>query len=162
VPAYVTREEAVRLFAEGDDSVDVTHVFQGDVYAKTLELMLPRPGGKADWPLAPAIVVSHDCEWTKARRRIMEYAVLVAPLRELSVFPSDQRPLVRDGRIAYLFFLPHEDPLDDEYVADLRLIQPVSAADLRDAPVWTSCGPELRAGLRAKVVQFLTRELTLR
>lgn len=161
MPAYITREEAVGLFAEGDESVDASHVFQGDIYHKTLELMAPRPGGKHDWPLAPAIVVSHDCEWTKAQRRIMQHAMLVAPLRELSAFPADQRPLVREGRVRYLFFLPHEDPLDDEYVADLRLIQPVAAADLRDAALWTSLGREFRAALRAKLVEFLTRELTL-
>jgi hypothetical protein len=159
--AYISRDEAVALFAADDDDVDETHVFQGDIYPRTLELMAPRPGGSPDWPLSPAIVVSHDCEWTKAKRRILEYVILLAPLRELSAFPQDQRPLVRNGRIAYLHFLPHEAPLDAEYAADLRLIQPVSAADLQDTAVWTCSGADLRVALRAKIVQFFTRELTL-
>lgn len=161
MPLYIGRDEAVRLYAPDDPDVDTSHVFQGDIFQPSLQLLKPpRPGGAAEWILTAAIVISHECEYTKAKRR-PGHPMLVAPLHELVSFTTDQQHLIRENRFRYLLHLPEEDPLDREYAADLRLIQPVAGADLADAPYWTSIGPELKRALWAKVVEYITRELTL-
>jgi hypothetical protein len=151
VPYYIGRAEAIDLYAPDDPDVDEAHVFQGDVFAPSLQLMAPRPGGAADWVLTAAIVVSHDCEFTKAKRR-PEHPILVAPLHELGSFPADQQRLIRENRYRYLLHLPEEDPLDREFAVDLRLMQPVAGADVRDALYLATLNSSLRQALRAKVV----------
>jgi len=157
VSRYITRKEAVRLYGADDPAVDESHIFQGDIF-HSLEFRVPP---RIDTVLGPGIVVSHDCEYTKARRRD-NYSLLVAPLRKLGAFERDQHPLIRDGKYRYLLFLPTDETLDDEYAADLRLMQPILPRDLGDNYYWTSVAQETREALQAKVVEFITRELTLR
>jgi hypothetical protein len=167
LPHYVGRAEAVALYAEGDPGVGVDHVFQGDIF-HSLELYTPTARVTEDqFPLSAAIVVSHHCEWTKARKKIEEgndWPVLLAPLHELERdFDRNEQGLIRDNRFRYYLYLPANEPtMDREHAVDLRLIQPFSALSLsRSAQYyWCGLGEDLLAGLRAKVVEFIWREFT--
>jgi hypothetical protein len=155
--SYISRDEAARLF-EGTPS----DFFQGDVL-ESLTLMTPRPGGSLDTIVAHAIVLSHDCEYTKADSRGFDYPIQVAPVRQLSAFRAGgQDGHIRAGRFRQLLYLPAEEPLDDEYAVDLRLAQPLLAQEIVEATHWTTLGPELRLVLQAKVVEYFTYERTLR
>ncbi len=154
---YISRADAVAAFAASDDDVDESHIFQGDIF-HSVTFVAP---GHDDTVLAPGIVLSHDCEYTKARRRPTEYPLIVAPLRELAAFPKDQAELIRSNRLRYLLHLPIEGPVETEQAADLRLMQPVLAAELQQYQYLTSASETLKRRIRAKVVEFITRELTL-
>lgn len=155
MPLYIGRAEAVRLFAADDPGVDESHIFQGDVF-HSVEFRVP---GKPETVLGQGIVASHDCEYTKAKGRPHELPLLVAPVRELRSFPGDQATLIRRNRLRNALFLPHEPPLDDEYMADLRLLQPILTFDLQNYQYITSASPELKRRLQAKLTEFLTRRL---
>lgn len=147
---YITRIQAAERF--GGTSADI---FQGDIYS-SLELMAPRIGGVRDYSLSYGMVVSHDCEWTKVGQLGLDYPLLVAPLRPLSAFQDDGKDgLVRKLRVRYLFPLPVTDALDDEYAVDLRLIQPLTAAELVDGDHVTSLG-DLKTPLQGFLLVFFT------
>lgn len=117
-------------------------------------------------------MVAHDCEWTKFLQsgRAPDYKFGIAPLRRLSAFDDPDKPglpgMIAANRVRYLFPIPHIDPLDDSYVADLRLIQPITvgelltleaiaaAADPPQSEPWTSIGGELKDALQGKLVIF--------
>jgi hypothetical protein len=105
------------------------------------------------------MVVAHDCEWTKyLQSGAPDYKVGIAPLRRLSSFEDETKPgllgAIRSNRVRYLFPLPHETPLDDSYVVDLRLIQPITVAELLGHDLWTSVGDEIKRALRGKIIVF--------
>ena len=121
--------------------------------------MMPRAsGGYRDYDPAPVMVVSHDCEWTKVERHGTQYPLLIAPLRLLAAFtePAGIQGHIRGGRVRYLFSLPHEEPIDDDYVVDLRLIQPITAAELLSEDLWTSVGDGIKLPLQGKLLIFFT------
>jgi hypothetical protein len=113
-------------------------------------------------------VVAHDCEWTKFLQsgRAPDYKFGIAPLRRLSAFDDEDKPgllgTIESNRVRYLFPLPKLAPLDDTYVADLRLIQPITvgellaleAADEDNREPWTCIGGELKEALKAKLIVF--------
>lgn len=155
--SYISREEAADLF-DGTPS----DFFQGDIL-EALTLMTPRPGGSLDTLVANAVVLSHDCEYTKADARGFEYPIQVAPLRRLSAFSAGgQDGHIRANRFRQIMYLPAHDPLDDEYAIDLRLSQPLLAQEVVEAAHWATLGPELRFVLQAKIVEYYTYERTLR
>jgi hypothetical protein len=147
-PAYVSRDEAARLF-EGSSN----HIYQGDIF-QSLELFVPRPGGTFDTPISHAIVVSHDCEYTKIVGKSNK-PLLIAPLRELRVY--QQADAILEGRAVGLWALPEENPIDDAYVADLRMIQPFPVGDLVEAQLWTCLGVEAKKVLQARIARFFLR-----
>lgn len=160
MPLYIGRAEAVALYAEEDDDVDESHVFQGDLFSPWLELAKPMLGNKIEPVVTAAIVISHHCEFTKAKRR-PEHPILVAPLHELADFPGQEKQIANND-FRYLLHLPADGPVATDFVADFRLIQPVAGGDLSDgAPYLATCGPELHRALQAKVIEFVTRILTL-
>ena len=125
--------------------------------------MVPRPGGTRDYPLMHTIVVSDDCEFTKAQQFGPEYPLAIAPLRELSTMATGGFDgHIRSGRVRWAFYLPYEAPLDDHYFVDLRFIQPVPSGDVLDSEVWTSLGPRLKRPLQAKLAVFFTRDRILK
>lgn len=152
---YISRADAVRIFGGGDPDLDENHIFQGDIFI-AVEFKVPQ---KPEGLLGHGIVLSHDCEYTKAKRRPESVPLSVAPLRELHGFPRDQAQLIRDNRLRNALFLPHEDPLDDVYMVDLRLSQPITTKDLQGYQFWTSASSELKKLLQAKIVEFYTRRL---
>ncbi len=153
---YISRAEVIRLSAIDDPDVDESHIFQGDIF-HSIEFRVPH---KVDGVQCNGMVISHDCEYTKTKKR-PTHPLLVAPLRELSSFRKDEADLVRNNRYRHAVFLPNRKPLDDEYLVDLRLIQPISIRDLQEYQYMTSISPAMKKLLRAKVVEFITRELTL-
>lgn len=110
----------------------------------------------------PAIVTSHDCEWTKylQANRAPDYKFGIAPLRRLSVFENDEKPgilgTISGNRIRHLFPLPEQPPLDNAYVVDLRLIQPMTVAELLEDDPWTCIGGVLKEAFQGKLVTFFT------
>jgi hypothetical protein len=121
--------------------------------------MVPRPsGGYRDYEPTLVIVVSHDCEWTKVEQRGPAYPLLVAPLRRLAAFTEPQgiQGHIAGNRVRYLFPLPPEGPLEDAHVVDLRLIQPLTAAELLDEEFVTSVGDAIKLPLQGKLVVFFT------
>jgi hypothetical protein len=146
---YITREEAARLL---DGTVD--HIYQGDIFL-SLELFIPQPDGSFGDFLAPVMVVSHDCEYTKIRGKDDKH-LLVAPLRDLSRF-GDQRRQILDGKVYAVWPLPVSSPVDEEYAVDLRLLQPIALRQLEEATLWTCISPGLKEALRARVAAFLLR-----
>jgi hypothetical protein len=162
LPLYIGRAKARELHAPDDPDVDDSHVFQGDVFY-AIELMVRRPGGAAEWPLSWAIVISHHCEWTKAKKRAgLDYPILVAPLRRFDSFTPGDQKLIRGNQMRAYMRLPAEAPIDHDLAVDLRLIQPIAAADLAGTSAYvTSLGPELGSVLQAKVVEFIVRDRTL-
>jgi hypothetical protein len=118
-------------------------------------------------PLSSAMVVSHHCEWTKARKAWAagrDWPVLLAPVYELAeALQSNEQRLVRDGKIRYWLYLPADGPVDRELFVDLRLIQPYSSAELdrqQSDCYWASVGLELNRALRAKIIEYLYRDFT--
>jgi hypothetical protein len=139
-------------------------IFQGDIF-RSLDVMIPRPSGDyRDYEPFPVIVVAHDCEWTKYRQSgsAPDYKFGIAPLRRLSSFEDKEKPgllgTIENNRVRYLFPLPHDAPLDDTYVVDLRLIQPITVAALLeqdlDRDLWTSIGDGIKTPLQAKLTVF--------
>jgi hypothetical protein len=130
------------------------HIYQGDIF-ESLSLIVPRPGGRLDEIVTHAMVISHDCEYTKIANTI-DKPLLVAPLRELAVFA--QREEIVQGQTYALWALPHMEPLHEvPYVVDFRLIQPIAVSELRDARHWTCLGPECKELLHARLARFLLR-----
>lgn len=166
MPAYISREEAVRLAraAEPHLKISDTHIFHGDIFEKHLYFYEPRPGGTSNTVLAEAaIIVSHACEYTKAEARgiASDYPLLVAPLRRLDAFPDTQHQQFRDGKIVAAPYLPMEAPIDDEYIVDLKLTQPFAAADLMEAPLVCCMHPDQRRLFQNRVSLFLFRDRIL-
>jgi len=123
--------------------------------------MIPRvAGGYRDYEPFPALVVSNDCEWTKVQQIGDAYPLSIAPLRQLSSFHDDMKPglegTIQKNGVRYLFPLPHEEPLDDVYVADFRLIQPITVGELVSLEFWTSVGDAIKPALQGKLVRFYT------
>jgi hypothetical protein len=145
---YVDRDEAARLF---DGTAD--HIYQGDIFMN-LELFVPRPGGRWDPVLGHAIVISHDCEYTKVAMSV-DKPLLVAPLRELRVF--SQAEAIRAGQAVQLWALPVAPPIDEEFVVDFRLIQPIAVSELREAPPWACLSMGVKEVLQGRLARFLFR-----
>jgi hypothetical protein len=101
-----------------------------------------------------AMVISHDCEYTKIAHAPGK-PLLVAPLRELSVF--SQRQEIIDGQAHALWALPNHLPIDDEFAVDFRLIQPIAVSELQEATLWTCLGQDLKDALHARLARFLLR-----
>jgi hypothetical protein len=159
---YISREGAAARYGGTADDI-----FQGDIF-RSVELLVPQPSGAWRDPVSsPAIVVANDCEWTKYEANgAPDYKFGVAPLRKLASFEDENKPgllnIIEDNKVRYLFPLPHEDPLDDKYVVDLRLIQPITVAELLGLreDLWTSIGNGLKEPLQGKITVFYTnREL---
>jgi hypothetical protein len=153
VQNYISRGEAAALY-DGTPR----DIFQGDIY-RSIEIMIPRPtGGYRDYEPLPVMVVAHDCEWTKALKAGDEYKFGIAPLRRLSAFRDEKKPglegMIGKNQVRYLFPLPQEDPLDDTYVVDLRLIQPITVAELLSHDLWTSIGDGVKKPLQGKLIVF--------
>lgn len=120
---------------------------------------MPRPAGDyRDYIPAPVMVMSHDCEWTKVEKQGTSYPLLIAPLRLLAVFtePEGIQGHMRSGRVRYVFPLPQEDPVYDEYVVDFRLTQPITAAALLDLDLWTSVGDGIKLPLQGALLVYFT------
>jgi hypothetical protein len=120
--------------------------------------MKPVTDGSREFPVASAVVVSHDCEFTKIRRWGLGYRLLVAPLREVAQFETGQGEVgtIRKGGVRFLFYLPVGGPMDAEFAADLTAIQPLTAAELLDADLWTCLGPGLKPALQGALAVFFT------
>jgi hypothetical protein len=96
LPFFIARAEAVEVYGQGDPEVDETHVFQGDIY-HSQELFSP---ANPERPVSSAIVVSHHCEWTKAKKRLArgeDWPILLAPLHELTDFDANEQRLIREN-----------------------------------------------------------------
>ena len=146
--SYIRREEADALRGGAPG-----HIYQGDLF-QSLDLMVPLPDGTWDDKLWDAIVVSHDCEFTKIADKPSK-PLLVAPVRPLSDY--QQRDAILAGDAYALWALPHENPVDGEYVVDFRLIQPIAVRRLLDAMHWACLGAELREEFAARIELFLFR-----
>ena len=152
---YISRAEAAARY-EGTPE----DIFQGDIF-RDVDVMIPRAAGDyRDYEPFPVIVVAHDCEWTKVQQLGPDYKLGIAPLRRLSSFRDEAKPgiegTIANDRVRYLFPLPREDPLDDSYVVDLRMIQPITAAVLLDEDLWTSVGDGIKVPLQGKLHVFFT------
>lgn len=152
---YIGRARALELYAAGDPDADESHIFQGDIF-HSIEFRVPRLDEAVQgW----GVVLSHDCEYTKARTRPAELPLTLAPLRLLAGFPRDQASLIRDNRIRSHFFLPAAGDVDGDYAIDLRLAQPILTLQLADYMYVASMGPELKGALQAKIVEHFTRRI---
>lgn len=121
-------------------------------------MLRPNPGGSRDFPVSPAMVLSDDCEDTKAKKWGDDYYFVVAPLRELAQFDTGHGELgnIRAQSVRALFHLPVGGPLDREWVVDLRLTQPFTYAELVGSALWTSVGPPLKSALKFSLQRFFT------
>jgi hypothetical protein len=131
-------------------------VFQGDIF-NGVEIMVPRPsGGYRDYEPSVVMVMSHDCEWTKVEQYGRAYPLLIAPVRRLSSFtdPPGIQGHIRGNRVRSLLPLPPEAPLQEEHVVDLRLIQPITAAELLDEEFVTSVSDAIKLPLQGKLLVF--------
>jgi hypothetical protein len=146
--AYLTHAQA---FAQRQGLVG--HIYQGDLF-ESLTFMVPKADGLWEDHLWDLIVLSHDCEYTKIADKPSR-PLLVAPVRLLSDY--QQREAILEGKNFALWALPAEDPLQDEYVVDFRLIQPMAVGHLQDATRWTCTDDDLRLELAARVELFLFR-----
>jgi len=147
--AYLTRGEAV---ARRPDSLP-GHIYQGDLF-ESLTLMVPLEDGTWADKLWDVLVVSHDCEYTKIAEKPSK-PLLVAPVRKMVDY--SQRDAIVAGEAYGLWALPQEAPVDDEYVADFRLIQPIAVRQLQEAKHWACLDDELRIELAVRIEQFLFR-----
>ena len=101
------------------------------------------------------VIVSHDCEYTKIAEKPSK-PLLVAPVRQISDY--QQSDVIRAGGQFALWALPQEEALDDdEYVTDLRLIQPMAVRQLQEAPHWTCLSDEVREEFQTRIELFLCR-----
>jgi hypothetical protein len=148
VPAYLGRDEAHALHGGNPD-----HIYQGDLL-QSLTFMVPLADGTWDDKQWDGIVISHDCEYTKIAQKPGK-PLLVAPLRPMSDY--QQQDAIRQGQQYSLWALPVETPVEDEYVMDLRLLQPMAVRRLQEATHWAGLAPDLRLELQARVAKFLFR-----
>ncbi|HZS31736.1 MAG TPA: hypothetical protein VFA37_10800 [Gaiellaceae bacterium] len=155
---YIGRAEAVALWAEGDPDVDESHVFQGDLF-HSVNFYVPH---KDETVLYEGIIVSYDCEYTKARLRPDKAPLSIAPVRAISAFSEEHAAYIRDGQVASALYLPaHDGILDVESMVDFRLLQPIVPNQLAGYQYVATLGPELRNALQAKLVEHFTRRLLL-
>lgn len=129
------------------------HIYQGDLF-ESLSFMVPMADGHWEEKLWDLIVLSHDCEYTKIAEKPSR-PLLVAPVRHLSDY--QQRKAILAGENYSVWALPAERPLEDEYVVDFRLIQPMAVGHLQGAKRWICLGEDLRRELAARVELFLFR-----
>lgn len=146
--AYIARAEAYAVRGGLDG-----HIYQGDLF-QAVTFMVPHQDGSWDDKQWDAIVVSHDCEYTKVAEK-PDRPLLVAPVRDMSDY--QQREEILAGESYALWALPQENPVDDEYVVDFRLIQPIAVRRLQDGDHWTCLADELRVELTARIELFLFR-----
>lgn len=117
--------------------------------------MVQLPDGTWDEKVWDAMVLSHDCEYTKIAEKPSR-PLLVAPVRHLSDY--QQVNVVREGKQFSLWALPTEEPLiDDEYVVDFRLIQPIAVRQLQEVTHWACLSAETRDELRGRLIRFFFR-----
>ena len=161
--SYITKAQALELY-DHDTEADDKHVFQGDVFSD-LSLFVPRAGGAAEWVLTTAVVVSHHCEWTKAKKAIArgdDWPILVAPMHVMAdAYTEWERQRIGEGGFRSLLHFPVEGLVTADYAADLRLLQPFSARDLLEAEYLATADQDLNAALRAKVAEYLWRDFTV-
>lgn len=130
------------------------HLYQGDLL-ETVTFMVPLQDGTWDDRQWDAIIVSHDCEYTKIAESPTK-PLLVAPVRSIDDY--SQKDEIRHGQAYALWALPRDPPLDnDEYVVDFRLIQPIAVRRLQDAKHWTCLDDALREEFQARIELFLFR-----
>lgn len=153
--SYVTRRQAVADYGGGDPDVDESHIFQGDIY-HSVEFRVP---WKDDSVQGFGVVLSHDCEYTKAKKQPANVALSIAPARLLANVDKEQRKPIQDNRLRAFLYLPGDQPLGDEYAIDLRLTQPILAPQLVDYMFITCMGEELRGALQTKIAEHFTRRV---
>lgn len=147
--SYLERPEA-----DSEYGGQTGHIYQGHLF-QAVEFMVPHADGTWGDKIWDAIVVSHDCEYTKIAEKPTK-PLLIAPVRLLSDY--QQREQILEGGAYGLWALRQEGPLgDDAYVVDFRLIQPIAVQQLQDAKHWTCLGPELREQLAVRLELFLFR-----
>lgn len=146
--SYLKRAEAYALRGGLDG-----HIYQGDLF-QAVSFMIPQPDGMWEDKQWDAIVISHDCEYTKIAEK-PDRPLLIAPVRDLSDY--QQRDAILAGESYPHWALPQAPPVDDEYVVDFRLIQPIAVRKLQEGDHWTCCSDQLREELTARVELFLFR-----
>jgi hypothetical protein len=111
---------------------------QGDV-VEIYEFFRPKAGTYKDTVHAPAVVLSHSCDFTKyrmdeeqGRAGLDLFPLIVAPVLGASMIPDRGTVghAVRD-RVARYFHLPPEEPLESEdHLIDFWFMQPAAVEEL--------------------------------
>lgn len=111
---------------------------QGDV-VENYEFFRPKGGTYKDNVWAPAVVLSHSCDFTKytmdaerGRENLDMFPLIVAPVMTGAQI-RDKGTLgnARSDRVARYFYLPPESPLDeDEHLIDFWFMQPAAVEEL--------------------------------
>ena len=152
---YIDRTEALRLWAADDPGADESHIFQGDIF-HSVDIYVPHKDEPVQFE---GLIVSHDCEYTKAMARPERLPLGIAPVRPLAAFSPEHADYIRQGSVASALYLPAEGPVEAESMVDLRLIQPVLPVQLAEYQYVATLGPDLRLALHAKLVEHFTRRL---
>jgi hypothetical protein len=83
---------------------------------------------------AMVFVLSHNCEIDKpANEERRSDRVLVACVYKASSLSKGDLKLLKDGRIVNAFYIPKDDPLNEDYYIDWRTVQPVDKNTLLSA-----------------------------
>lgn len=146
--AYLDRAQADARFG-GQPG----HIYQGHLF-QSIEFMVPNRDGTWEEKLWDAIVISHDCEYTKIVEKPSK-PLLIAPVRPLSDY--QQRDQILAGEAYAVWALPTDPPLDDHCVVDFRMIQPIAVGRLADSTHWACLDEQLREELAARLELFLFR-----
>lgn len=146
--SYIERAEA-HAIRRGLDG----HIYQGDLF-QSVTFMVPQADGTWDEKQWDAIVISHDCEYTKIAEK-PDRPLIIAPVRFLSDY--QQRDAIIAGESYPHWALPRVAPVEDEYVVDFRLVQPIAVRRLQDGDHWTCLSEELREEFAARIELFLFR-----
>ena len=101
----------------------------------------------------PALVVSHDCEMDKPKRRVL---VHVAPIVELRRLPTEEQEKVLSQQRPSLLPLQGMPPTNGEYFADLRAITPVDLRVVTASVRIASMTDDGRDRLQAQLISFWT------
>jgi hypothetical protein len=111
---------------------------QGDLL-ENYEFFRPAGGTYRDTVWAPAVVVSHSCDFTKfsrdeerGRPGLDRFPLLVAPVPRASQIPDPgTRGHATRGKVARYFHLPAGDPLTaEDHFIDFWFMQPAAVTEL--------------------------------
>ena len=114
---------------------------QGDVL-ESYEFFRPKSGTYNDTVWAPAIILSHSCDFTKfradeakGRDQLDRFPLIAGPIIAADEIPdAGARGLAKKGEIARWLYLPGDSrqdaPLNDDHFVSFWFMQPVAVFDL--------------------------------
>jgi hypothetical protein len=102
-----------------------------------------------------AMVISHDCDFTKAMGSRPNLPILVAPVIRVRDVEDDLRGNADHDKVARYMRLPDEEPTEEGCVVALSMIQPVAAQVIIRAQRVARIPEDARLALADRIIMLL-------